>query len=222
MKIHLLVLPVLVALFAAGASSAQLYVPLPPGNRDLILTNVGTKPAVFRSTLYLPRWPPLPLDLETLDAGHTAINTGGTTFAGFDVIEVLNSGWQGLHVSAAIVGDQSAFRLPVFTSRDVAPPRRPITFQFSPQLQPHETAALVVLSVTESRPYYCSVSLHNDSGVVSRSSFTVPAYSQIAVVNLVPPVSVTYVRASCSKPSLAYGYRVTATTTEFLSPSVSQ
>jgi hypothetical protein len=220
MKTHLLVLPVVGALFAAGASNAQLYVPEPPGNLELIFTNVGSKPTDFRTTVFIPGRPPVPLQVERLEAGRTALGTGGSSVAGFTVVEVFKPG---LHLSATFSNfDQSSvFRLPVFTSRDVAPRRRPITFQFSPELQPQETAALVVLSVTESTTK-CSVSLYNDSGEVFSSSFTVEASLPLAVVDLVSPAIVTYVRVRCGKPALAYVYRDTATTIEFLSPSASE
>ncbi|HEX3127066.1 MAG TPA: hypothetical protein VH394_07030 [Thermoanaerobaculia bacterium] len=221
MKIQLLIRTVVAALLVAGASNAQLYVPLPPGSYELIFTNTGPKPAVFRQTSYIPSWPPLPLTLETLEAGRTAIDSGGT-IGSFMAIEVFKSGWPGLQVGAAIINPDgsAAFRLPVFTSRDVAPRRSLITFQFLPKLQPNEAAALVVLSV-EGSTSKCSATLYNDSGEVSNSSFTIVAYEGLAVVELAPTASVTYVRASCSKPSLAYAYRVTPTTTEFILPSVS-
>ena len=223
MKTKLLVRTFVAALLVAGMSNAQLYVPLPPGDFELIFTNTGPKPAVFRQISHVPLWPPLPLTLETLEAGRTAIDTGGGSIASFTAIEVFKSGWQGLQVSAAIVNSDrsSAFRLPVFTSRDVAPRRSLITFQFSPELQPNEDAALVVLSVAGVTSE-CLVTLYNDAGEVSSSSFTVvPADGNLAVVKLAPPANATYARASCSRPSLAYAYRVTATTTEFMPPSVS-
>lgn len=223
MKTQLLVRTFVAALLVAGVSDAQLYVPEPPGNFELIFTNTGPKPAVFREISYFPFWPPLPLTLVTLEAGRTVLGTGGTSIASFTAIEVFKSGWQGLQVSATAFNSDrsSAFRLPVFTSRDVAPRRSLITFQFLPELQPNEDAALVVLSVT-GKFSECSVTLYNDSGEVSSSSFTVlPVDGNLAVVKLAPPANVTYARASCSRPSLAYAYRVTATTTEFMAPSVS-
>jgi hypothetical protein len=102
MKIQLLVRTVVAALLVAGVSNAQLYVPLPPGNYELIFTNTGPKPAVFRQTSYLPSRPPVPLTLETLEAGRTAIDTGGGSIARYMAIEV-KSGWQGLQVSALVL-----------------------------------------------------------------------------------------------------------------------
>ena len=202
-----------------GASNAHLYVPMPPGNSHLIFTNAGSKPMAFRSLVYLPGRPPSPLPLVELEGGRTTLSTGGSSVPAFQVIEVPKPG---LQVSAAMddLDEGSSFRLPVFTSRDAAPRRSPITFQFSPELQPHENVVLVVLSVGLTST--CAVSLYDDSGEVSSSSFTVPENSQLASVNLAPPAIVTYARLRCSRPVLAYSYRFAATTIEFVPPSVSQ
>jgi hypothetical protein len=223
MKKHIGSLAVAILLSGSVAAHSQIYVPIPPTTGEnrlqLLLTNLGAKPTFFRSRIYSPVTPPSTQGRFDLQAGQSVFQEQAGTIGGFQVVDINDPG---VTASLRLTGpdEDDACRLPVFTSRDIVPRRKKVTFQLSPRLEPDESVSFVVFSVTLTKAT-CSVTLHNHSGRIASSSLTVPESTAVAVAEL-SLSSAEFAQVTCNKPFLSFAYHGTAPTVEVIGPSTPQ
>lgn len=214
MKKHVGSFSVAILLLGSGAAHSQLYVPIPPTTGEnrfqLLLTNLGTKPTFFHSEIYSPRAAPRSQGRFDLQAGQSVFQEQAGSIGGFQVVDVDN---RRVTASSRLTGPDEAHvrRLPVFTSRDIIPRQKRVTFQLSPRLEPHESVSFVVFSVTLNRAR-CSVTLYNDLGRVASSSLTVRERRKVAVAEISDASSASFAQVACDKPFLSFAYHGTPPT----------
>jgi len=213
-------LAVAIMLLGPVAAHSQIYVPIPPTTGEnrlqLLLSNLGATPTFFHSRIYLLGAPPATHGRFDLLAGQSVFQEQAGAIGGFQVVNVNDPG---VVASLRLTGPDSddAHRLPVFTSRDIVPRRKKVTFQLSPRLDPEEKFSIVVFSVTLTKAT-CSVTLHDSFS----SSLTVPEGTAVAVVAELSSIFVDYAQVTCNKPFLSFAYHGTAPTVEVIVPSTPQ